>query len=107
MELYIFTKTIDKTPFKTTIINEYKPITFNNIDWRWEESVGSWDGQEHKFFGWIPYVNNTKQSVYQYIMGKTEMIFSDITADDCSKRLNPKYHQYFGLESKKSNAYIY
>ncbi len=97
MNLFIFKKSKDESEFKTIITNEYIPISKEDIEFKWEESEGSWDGTVHKNFGYIPYINGIKQNIFEHKMGTSKMIFASLTCDDCSKRLYPKYFDHFGL----------
>lgn len=97
MNLYIHKRETIVEEFKTTDISEYIQITKEDIEFKWEETEGSWDGYKHKYFGFVPYYKGVKQSIYEYRMGKVKMIFSDLTAEDYSLRLYPKYFSYFGL----------
>jgi len=99
MQLYIYKKTIENpTPFKELRVDEYIPIDSKDIEFKWEETEGSWDGSKHKYFGYVPYYQGVKQDIYQYKAGKSKMIMSSLLADDYSFRLYPNYYEHFGLK---------
>ncbi len=100
MELHIFKKTVEANTFKSITIEEYIPINKEDIEFKWEETEGSWDNHTHKYFGYVPYYQGVKQDIYQYKMGKHKMIMSSLLADDFSYRLFPNHFGYFGLEKK-------